>query len=159
MSSILSLRSLLPLAAVIALSACSRGAGPEMYKGVHQMVNATTEEVTLDLDSPEAIGTLNQWMLNDVPSMAMLVCAPESIPCDEAIILLKSYRVPYTIESINSASNRILMMYDRITEAPCNKYAKGCTQALNAYIMINDPRTVVRPNPVDYPSAMRFIKK
>ena len=89
------------------------------------------------------------------------MCTRFGITCDkvcgEAVATLKAYRVPFTIESITGSSDRMTFVYDRISQKPCDKRYYGCPQALNSLRMVDDLRRVVRPSPLDYPSASRFV--
>jgi hypothetical protein len=150
-------RSLFLALPALLLAACSGAAPSISYKPLNKMVKATGEEVSVDLSAPNAIDTLGNWVVNDVPSAAVMTCTQNTALCDDAVVLLKSYRIPYTIESISAESDKIVLIYDRITETPCNERTYGCPQALNAFNMVDDLRKVVRPNPVDYPTADRFL--
>ena len=145
------------LALVAMLGACHGNESTIHYTGLHHMVRSQSESAVLDLAAPGAINMASEWIVNDVPSAAVVTCTVNSPICGEAVAMLKAYRVPFTIESITGSSDRMTFVYDRISQKPCDKRYYGCPQALNSLRMVDDLRRVVRPSPLDYPSASRFV--
>lgn len=125
------------------------------YIGLQHMVRAKTQRIAIDLAAPGAVDKANEWVVNDVPSAAVLTCTANSPVCGEATQLLNAYRIPYAVESVTSPTDRLTLTYDRISERPCDVRAYGCPQASNALRMVDDPRRIVRPSTLDYPTAER----
>jgi len=123
------------------------------------MVSSSSEDVAIDLTPPGALDSLAHWIAEDIPSSAIVSCSYHNSLCEEAMTILQSYRIPFSIENMRGDTDNVMLIYNRVKERPCSAQLYGCTQAHNALRMIKDLRKVAHPATLDYPSAERFIRK
>jgi hypothetical protein len=166
-------RSILLMAVVLTLSACSHfGPTPAAYMnrgGPEALIDVSSEIVNLSTASKADIVELAAWIENDRPTRAQLNCTGGEGQCTEAQKVLDLNGVP-TVSSAGNTST-VTLIYERILARDCNpRYIDnpsnyynlnhpsfGCAMSANMVQQVTNKQEFVSPNLSDDPSAVRAV--
>ena len=146
------------LVLVGALQSCSRIPQEEAWtRGQPEsLLSVNTESVSIDLGQRNALAALVNSLNSAEPSRAILTCS-NTLVCGRAETLLKSYDVPYEVQT--GTTNSVALVSDNITARDCdNRFVSnhnnpynlnhttfGCSMAMNQAMMVRDKRQFTDP--------------
>jgi hypothetical protein len=167
-----SLRSIVLVAGVFALSACGQPPATSAYMnrgGPESLLDVSSEVVSLSTANASDIIELAAWVERDRPTRAQLNCTSGDRQCTQAQKVLDLNGIP----SIDGAGNdaTVTLVYERILARDCNqRYVDnphnyyntnhpsfGCANAANMVQHVTNKQEFVSPNLSDDPSAARAI--
>jgi hypothetical protein len=166
------LRTLCIPALLLASAACDN-IPPETYfdrGSPESLLDASSEVVTVRLDSEQSIDEIIEWIENDQPTRAELYCYNGDPFCDTAEEIFALYGIDY--EYIQSDVNETYLVYERVVARDCeNRYIDnsinpyrlnhptfGCSMAANMVQMVSDKRQFISPPLLGYADAANLIK-
>jgi hypothetical protein len=131
------------------------------------LLDTSSEVVNLNIDSPESVQEITNWINKDQPTRAELNCAEDSALCKKTKNALHQFGVP--VKYVSNSNNNIALIYERVLARDCeNRYIDntinpynlnhptfGCTTAANMVQMVSDKRQFISPPLMDYPDAAK----
>ena len=115
------------------------------------LIDYTKEKVSFSLEKENSLVDLNDWIVNDMPSNALLSCSKSDKSCKEASLILEKSSIPFKYLEDNKKS--VTLVYNKITTRDCSysnkksgNYLLGCATSYNMIGMISDYRQFVNPN-------------
>ncbi len=161
---------------LLGLAACSQVPREAYFNrgAPESLLDASSEAVSVQLFSDQAIQEITDWVSQDQPTRAELRCQATDPVCVKAGEALKLYGVEY--EMIASDEGVANLFYERVLARDCehryidnhtNPYnlphpAFGCSLASNMVQMVADKRQFVSPalqDPVDAEKAVLSYDK
>lgn len=152
--------SFLPLLA-LTLNACTHADFPPAPMrdpgSPYSLLDASSEVVTVDLQSNVSVSEVQNWVESDQPTRAELYCDQGDTLCDAAEEALSLYGVEY--EWIPAKRSRVHLIYERVIARDCENHyvsipfnpfhqnhpAFGCSTASNMVKMVTDRREFINP--------------
>ncbi len=167
------MKKIICLLVILSVGACNN-IPKEAYNsrgGPESLLNITTERVDVALDSQGAIAEINEWIEQDKPARAELLCLSSDRLCKKAKKLLSSSDISVEHESV--ASNKVVLVYERVSVRDCdnsfmtnhiNPYnlshpTFGCSTSMNMVQMISDKTQITDPVLLGLPDADSAIKR
>lgn len=154
---------------VVGLAACSKN-HPQVVMGQPEMLlDVSSERISLDLNTMDAIDELTDWVNQDQPTIARLACNDEDLICIRAKEVFNMFAVE--VEHMPSSANAVELVYDRITVRDCdnrffsnhrngsnlNHPAFGCSTAVNIVQMVTDKQEFANPTISDPQDAEKAV--
>lgn len=165
------LRSVVLIAALVALAACNRPPESAFLDrgGPESLIDVSSEAVNLSTSSAQDLVDLSNWVAHDLPARAELNCDSTEKHCAEARKILELKNIPASQGIGNNRS--VTLVYERIVARDCdphyrdnaNNYynahhpAFGCAVAANMVQSVTDKRAFVEPALSDDPYATRAV--
>lgn len=167
------MKKIVCLLVILSVGACNN-IPKEAYNsrgGPESLLDITTERVDVALNSQGAIAEINEWIEQDKPSRAEVLCLDSSKLCKKAKKLLNKADVPVEHDSV--ASNKVVLVYERVAVRDCdssfmtnhinpynfNHPTYGCSIGLNMVQMISDKTQITDPVLLGLPDAAPAIKR
>ena len=162
--------SLLAMAAVLAIAACSPPQSVFYNRGEPEsLLDVSSEVVSLSVGGSAEHTALANWISKDLPTRAELFCDIGEKECRSANDLLVKSGVPTTLGA--SSSNNVKLFYERTLARDCNaRYIDkgfslyntpapsfGCAISANMVQQVSDKREFTNPNLSDDPSAVGAV--
>ena len=159
------------------LSALSLGACSEIPKEAYfnrgdpeSLLDASSEVVNVKLESRASIDELTQWVNQDQPTRAELVCVEGGRLCNEAGRVLEQFGVE--VMRVSAPDNNVSLVYERVVARDCeNRYIDnrinpyelhhptfGCTLASNMVQMVSDKGQFVSPPMMDMGDGEKAVQ-
>lgn len=134
------------------------------------LLDASSEVVSVQLASDFSVEEIVDWIDQDQPTRAELLCMEGDALCNAARDVMGVYGVDYRV--VPSQENTVHLIYERVLARDCehrfidnhiNPYkmshpAFGCSTASNMVRMVSDKRQFVSPPLLDYLDAERGVK-
>ncbi len=134
------------------------------------LLDASSEVVSVQLVSDQSVEEVVEWVDQDQPTRAELMCMDSDPLCVAAQEVLGVYGIEYQVAP--SAENTVHLIYERVLARDCehrfidnhiNPYnmshpAFGCSTASNMVRMVTDKRQFVSPGLLDYMDSERGQK-
>lgn len=135
------------------------------YGGPEQLLDTSSEVVSLNIASAADMKSLSTWVSRDKPSRAELYCNKGETHCTEAQKLLDLHGVPSM--TVPSTDNSVALVYERVVARDCdpryldsslNKHwssspEQGCAVAANIVQHVSDKQQFVSPALMENPRA------
>lgn len=134
------------------------------------LLETSSEVVNFSIDSPAAVQNITQWINQDQPSRAELICNDGDALCYEVQQALSQFGV--STEHVTGSENSVALIYERTLARECeNRYIDnpvnpynlnhptfGCSKALNVVQMVSDKRQFTNPALSDYADAEKVAQ-
>lgn len=150
--------------AMLVLSACNKIPADAYFNrgNPYSLLDSSSEVVNVPLSSETSIDELVQWIDQDQPSSAELICLDGDPVCTKAMETLEMFSVP--VQFTSAADNNVVLTYDRVVARDCeNRYVDnpinpynlnhptfGCSMAVNILQQVGDKRQFTSPALLDY---------
>ncbi len=129
------------------------------------LLDASSEVVSVQLSSDRSVDEVVDWIDQDQPTRAELLCVDGDPLCMATQEVMGLYGVEYQL--VSSAENTVHLIYERVLARDCehryidnhiNPYnmshpAHGCATASNMVRMVSDKRQFISPTLLDYYDA------
>lgn len=163
---------ILGILALLALAGCHSDPMPDSayYNrgGPEQLLDVSSEVVSLSINSSTEMKDLSRWVNKDKPSRAELYCKQGETRCMEAQKLLDLHGVPSA--TVPSADNMVALVYERVVARDCNQRFTdyhthnwtsapeyGCSVAANMVQHVSDKQQFVSPAVMPDPRATSAV--
>lgn len=162
--------SLIP--AFLLLSGCSEVPREAYFNhgDPESLLDASSEVVSVQLASDQSVQEVIDWVDQDQPTRAELLCVDGDPLCVATQEALGVYGVDYRV--VASQENTVHLIYERVLARDCenrfidnhiNPYKMnhptfGCSTASNMVRMVSDKRQFISPPLLDYFDAERGVK-
>ncbi len=134
------------------------------------LLDASSEVVSVQLNSERSVDEIVDWIDQDQPTRAEILCIQGDPICQAAEEVMALYGVDYKFAS--AAENTVHLIYERVLARDCehryidnhiNPYNMphptfGCATASNMVRMVTDKRQFINPPLLDYFDAERGVK-
>ncbi len=161
--------ALLPVLALVACNDIPRAAYFN-HGDPESLLDASSEVVSVQLSSDFSVQEVVDWIDQDQPTRAELLCMEGDPLCKAAEDVMGVYGVDYKL--VSSADNTVHLIYERVLARDCeNRYIDnhinpykmshptfGCSNASNMVRMVSDKRQFVSPPLLDYMDSERGVK-
>lgn len=163
--------SVLMVLSALSLAACSGNYHAEAPKGHPEaLLSASSESVKFSVEDELALSSLENWVKEDTPTRAQLMCQEVDDTCNAVRGLFDQYKVDYQLVEGNGYQAELV--YERVVAKPCdaqfrsnhrnsnnrNHPAYGCATAMNAVQMVRDYRQFTSPAMSDQQDAELAVK-
>ena len=160
------------LSLVVSLAACNDVPRAAFFNhgDPESLLDASSEVVSVQLSSDSSVDEVVDWVDQDQPTRAELLCLDSDPLCVAAQEVMGVYGIEYRVAP--SAENTVHLIYERVAARDCehryidnhiNPYnmshpAFGCSAASNMLRMVSDKRQFISPSLLDYMDAKRGTK-
>lgn len=157
--------------ALLLLSACNEIPREAYFNrgNPESLLDASSEVVSVQLTSDRSIDEVVEWIDQDQPTRAELLCADGEPLCEATKEVMNLYGVEY--QSAPSSENTVHLVYERVLARDCehryidnhinpynmNHPTFGCSTASNMVRMVTDKRQFISPALLDYIDAERGV--
>ncbi len=135
------------------------------------LLDVSSEIVTVQLDGDQSVDEIMEWLEQDQPTRAELLCYEDDPLCLAAEEVFGLYGVEY--DYVSSDENSVHLIYERVLAHDCeNRYvdnhinpynmshpAFGCSIASNMVQMVTDKQQFTSPGLLDYPDANKLVNQ
>ncbi len=155
------------LLAILLLTACSEIPAAAYYDrgDPENLLDVSSEVVTMNLSSTSAMRDLNAMVSQDPPTRVQMSCSPKDGLCMEVRQMFEQYAVPVEAGS----GPGITMIYERMVARDCegrfidnsinpynlNHPTFACSVTANMVQMVSDKRQFTNPSLMDYTDGER----
>jgi hypothetical protein len=156
---------------LIALSACNEVPREAFFNrgDPESLLDVSSEVVSVQLVSEQSMDEIVDWIDQDQPTRADLLCDEADPLCRAAREVLEVYGIDY--RNAPSGENAVHLVYERVMARDCehryidnhiNPYnmshpAFGCSLASNMVRSVTDKRQFINPPLLDYYDAERGV--
>lgn len=144
------------LVASLAVVSCASHS-PRTPVAAEGLLNISTEKVSFSIQNTATLTQIEKWIQYDYPTAAELSCEDDLYSCEQAKEMLEDYDILYRKIDPTTPTNRMALIYDRITASDCATEDLGCSVTANSLQMTSDYRQYTHPALSDSPSAARAV--
>ena len=161
-------KSFLVLSVLLFGASCTQipGAAYENRGQLEDLLNVTSEEVTVSLEGAGGTRQLTDWIDRQQPSRAKLICSGGAA-CDSAAEVLDQFNIPY--DQSSGARDQVVLTFEKIEARDCesrfisnhhnpynlNMPTFGCATAVNQVQMVTEKTQFTDPKLLDQYDAQK----
>jgi hypothetical protein len=148
---------LLILTAILFISSCASMETNVAQVKPETLLTSNVEDVSFAINSSEALDSMFEWVLDDRPTNAQLLCANGDSLCVGAERILNKFSVPYRMNVVESDESTVSLVYSRLMKKECRQ-GIGCAMSANFISSITDQTDFTNPSLSDYQDAQKAVE-